>query len=112
MVKVATDRETRQLLWEQEKIKEMLATEGARILSVRLRSVARGTLRKEMKADPFTQPEEILKARQLRYVLKTLLPHIIDGLVNYDPDAPDKQVAPEDKFSLVEWIKGLMPGKA
>lgn len=88
----------------QEKIKETLATEGAKIIAERLRLVAKETLRKELKADPFTAPGEIIKARQLRHVIKTLIPQIIEGYVNYDPDAPDKRVAPDDTFTVVQWL--------
>lgn len=108
---MAMDKDVQRLLWEQSKVKEMLATDGAKIISVKLHSVARGTLKKEMKADPFTQPEEIIKARQLRAIINKVLPGIIDGLVNYDPDAPDEQVAPDEKFSLIAWVKKLVGKK-
>jgi len=107
---MATDKDVQRLLWEQSKIKETLSTDGAKIIAAKLHSVARGTLKKEMKADPFKQPEEIIKARQLRIIINKILPGIIDGLVNYDPDAPDEQVAPEEKFSLIAWVKNIIKG--
>lgn len=104
---MADNEATRLVIFEQEKIKETLSTEGSRILAARLRIVAKATFRKELKADPFTSPGEIIKARQLRYVIKTLLPQIIEGLVNYDPDAPDEQVVPKDRFKVDDWQKKI-----
>lgn len=99
------DTEIQQAIFENSKVKETMSTEGARIIAAKLRLVARATLRTELKADPFKEPGEIIKARQLRYVIKTLIPQIIEGIVNYDPDAPDKQVIPEDKFSVIQWLR-------
>lgn len=108
---MATGKDVQRLLWEQSKIKETLATDGAKIIAAKLHSVARETLKKEMKADPFTHPEEIVKARQLRLIINKVLPGIIDGLVNYDPDAPDEQVLPDEKFSLIAWVKNIFKGE-
>jgi hypothetical protein len=106
------DNEARQALYEQEKIKETLATAGAQILLQKLRVVARETYHKEAKADPFTQPGEIIKARQLRYVINRLIPQLLEGMVNYDPEAKDKQVAPKDRWTVFGWIKQLFKAKA
>ena len=92
-------------LYEQTKIKETLATEGSKIIFNKLLIVAEATLAKEQQYDPFTMPGEINKARQLRYVIKTLIPNIVEGLVNYDPEAIDLQVAPKDKWKIMEWIQ-------
>lgn len=97
--------DTERMIFEQEKVRETLATEGARIIAAKLHIVAEATRSKEQQADPFKYPGEIAKARQLRYVIETLLPQILEGVVNYDPDAPDKQVAPKDKWTVASWLK-------
>ena len=102
------EQEIQQTLSEQNKVKETLATEGAKIIYAKLLKVADEYVAKEQTFDPFTAPGEIIKARQLRHVIKVLLPQIVEGLVNYDPDAPDQQAAPADKWSIMQWIKKVL----
>lgn len=98
-------------LMEQEKIKETMATEGAKILFSKLAIVAEQTKIKEQQADPFKNPEAILKARQLRYLINILIPSIINGYINYDPEAIDEQLAPEDKWDFQSWLNQPKAGK-
>lgn len=94
----------KQTLHEREKIKETLATPGAKILYSKLVAVADATIAKEQTYDPFTNAGDIVKARQTRYIIKTLLPEIIEGFVNYDPEAINKQVADKERWSLWKWL--------
>lgn len=102
-----TDMEKAQYLHEQSKLKEALTSEGMQIILQKLQAVAEKTIEEEAKADPFKQPGEIVKARQLRYVIKTLIPQILEGLVNFDPDAPDYRVAPNEEWTFIGWLKAL-----
>lgn len=106
-----TDQEKVQYIREQEKIKEALASEGMQIILQKLQIVAEKTVETEAKSDPFTAPGEIVKARQLRYVIGTLIPQILEGLVNFDPDAIDGQVAPNERWTFAQWSKALTAGK-
>lgn len=102
---MGTEEEKRQWLYEQEKIKETLATPGARIIALKLRQVARGTYKTEAKADPFLSPGEIMKARQLRYVLTTLLPQTLEGMVNYDPESLTRTTPNRNRWTVFSWLK-------
>ena len=92
-------------IYERDKVRETLATPGARIIAQKLQIIAKESLKKEMKADPFTEPGEIIKARQLRYVIKSLLPRIVEGMMNYDPEAIDRQAAGKERITILEWLK-------
>lgn len=98
------DKERQQTLYEQEKLKDWIALPATRIVAEKLRKVAREAALKQMRTDPFKEPEKIVQAQQLRYVINILIPQIVEGIVNYDPDAPDKQVAPKDKWSMWSWL--------
>lgn len=102
--------EVKQALYEQDKIKETLATDGAKILYQKLLNVADGYIAKEQTYDPFTAPGDIVKARQIRFIIKTLLPEIIEGFVNYDPEAIDKQVASKEAWGFWAWVKSKVNG--
>lgn len=101
------DPEKQQALFEQEKLQEWLGHPGTRIVAKKLKAVARAALKRQIALDPYKDPDRIMQAKQLRFVLNRLLPEIIEGIVNYDPDTIDKQVAPKKKFRLFEWLKKL-----
>lgn len=105
------DIDTKQALYEQEKVSELIGMPGARIIAEKLKRLADETERKQLDYDPYTEPEKIMRAKQFRYVVNTLLPEIIEGIVNYDPDAPDMQAAPANKWRLWEWLKALIGRK-
>ena len=89
---------------EQEIIREFVQHPGARLLAGKLREVSRKSLKKQLDADPYTEPDEIKRQQQLRYVINILIPQIITGIVNHDPDAIDKQVIPKKRWSILEWF--------
>ena len=101
------DREIQQALYEQAKLSEWIGLPATRIVAAKLREVSRQAALRQMRTDPFKEPEKIVQAQQLRYVINVLLPQIIEGIVNYDPDAPDKQAAPKDRWSVKDWFYGL-----
>ena len=89
---------------EQNTMRDFVQHPGAKILSDKLREVSRKSLKKQLDADPYTEPDEIKRQQQLRYVLNIMLPQIITGIVNYDPEAIDKQVPPKKRWSILEWF--------
>ena len=103
VVKVAIDIE--QALFRREKLREWIDHPGTKIIANELRLVARNAMMKQCRYNPFTQPEKIVQERLLVHVLNTVLPEIIEGIVNYDTDTIDKQVAPKKRWKLLEWLK-------
>ena len=102
------DTEQIQALWEQEKVKETLSTEGAKVIVAKMQQVAKATYQKEQKADPFKEPGEIVKPSHLRNVIETLLPQILEGVVNYDPEAIDKKIAPKERWTFKGWVNKIL----
>lgn len=97
------DRERR--LAEQAVMRDFVQHPGARVLADRLRQVSRKGLKRQLDCDPYTEADEIKRQQQLRYVINILLPETIAGIVNYDPEAPDQQVAPKRRWSILEWFR-------
>lgn len=106
-----TQKEIDQLLWEQEKLKEWVGHEGTKIVAKKLNDLARKSILRQLKTDPYKEPEMIVRAQQLRYVITELIPATLEGIINFQPDAPDLQVAPSKKWSLVNWFKGIFARK-
>lgn len=98
---------TKQILYEQEKIKETLATDGAKILFAKLQAVANRAKTRQLLYDPYLDPHKIMKAKLTAYVIESLIEQILEGLVNYDPETIDNQVAPKERWSFVEWLKSF-----
>lgn len=78
---------------------------GARLVAAKLRALSRQALKKQLDADPYTEADEIKRNQQLRYVLNVLIPKILQDIVNFDPAAIDKQVAPKRRWSVMEWFR-------
>jgi hypothetical protein len=108
------DLTAKRILYEQEKIKETLATDGAKVLFAKLQTIANEAKVRQLLYDPYLDPHKIMKAKLTAYVIESLIEQILEGLVNYDPEAIDKQVAPKERWSFVEWLKSIpsiMTGK-
>ncbi len=91
---------------EQDKIKELMASDGAKILFNKLQTVANKARESERRYDPYLFPHKIMKARLTDYIINELIVQLIEGIVNYDPDAIDNQVTPKEKWSFWKWLKG------
>lgn len=106
-----TQQDIEKILWEQEKIKEWINHEGTKIIANKLNKLARKSLIRQLKTDPYKEPEMIIRAQQLRYVINELIPATIEGIVNFEPGTPDLQVAPNKKWHFIDWFKGLFARK-
>ncbi|KAB0668949.1 hypothetical protein F6V30_14015 [Oryzomonas sagensis] len=93
------------LIKERELMREWVQHPGAALIAGKLRGQARMALKRQLDADPYTQPDEIKRNQQLRYVLTVMLPGIIEGIVNYDPAAVDKKVPLKKRWSIFEWFR-------
>lgn len=100
-----------ELLNRQEKLQEWIGHPGTRIVARELKIVARNSMMKQYKFNPFTEPEKIVQERLLVHVLNVVLPEIIERIVNYDPDAPDKQLPPKRRWYLFDWLRKLWRNK-
>ena len=107
---VVTDNQL-ELLSRQEKLRDWLGHPGTGIVVNELRLVARNSMMKQYKYNPFTEPEKIVQERLLVHVLNVVLPEIIERIVNYDPDAPDRQLSPKKRWNLLEWLRNLWRSK-
>lgn len=87
---------------EDEKVllKQWLQHPGTKLMAEKLRQIAKATLREQLKCDPYLEPDQIMKAKQLRFVLKKTLPDMIEKIVNYkEPvDKPRWTIAKLFKF--------------
>ena len=102
---VKVDTEIQRAIYEREKLQEWIDHPGTRIVALKLKCVARAALKRQIALNPYTDPDKIMQSKQLRHVLNRLLPEIIEGIVNYDPDTIDKKVAPKKRFRLFDWLK-------
>ncbi len=98
------DIDIKQALFEQDKIKEMMATEGARILFSKLQIVADEARKRGETHDPYTEPHKIMKGRITAYVIEDLMVQILEGVINYNPDTIDNQESPQEKWSFKQWF--------
>lgn len=105
MTPAQADLERDRLLAEQVILREFVQHPGARLLAAKLRTVSRQGLKKQLDCDPYKEPDEIKRQQQLRYVLNILLPQLIEGIVNYAPEMPDKQVPVKRRWKILEWFK-------
>ena len=102
---VKVDTEIQRAIYEREKLQEWIDHPGTRIVAQKLKCVARAALKRQIALNPYTDPDKIMQSKQLRHVLNRLLPEIIEGIVNYDPDTIDRQIAPKKRFRLFDWLK-------
>lgn len=97
--------QTERLLAEQVILREFVQHPGAKLLSAKLRDYSRKSLKKQLDCDPYLQADEIKRQQQLRFVLNILLPQIVEGIVNYSPEMPDRQVPVKRRWSIMEWFR-------
>lgn len=86
-------------LHERDKVREMLATEGAQIIAAKLLNLVSETQKAQLQMDPFTQASDIAKAQRLTWLIKTELPNLLNAIVNYEE---------EKKFDIWEWLKEVL----
>lgn len=92
---------------EQQIMREAINTDGVQLLFQKLQAVSDSMERKQLALDPFTQAAEIKRSQEFRYVVNEFFPHIIEGLINYDAEAPDKQVPPRKRWKFITWLHAL-----
>lgn len=85
---------------------------GVKMLFQKLNELSETMTEKQINLDPYTQQGEIKRAQEFRFIVKKFFPQIIEGLVNYDPEAPDKQVAPKRRWSICAWFTTAFGQKA
>jgi hypothetical protein len=86
-------------LYEKEKIKALLATEGAQIIAQKLNKLVAESTREQLTANPFKNPERIVRAQQLRYLVESEFPLLLQEIVNFGE---------EEKWSIFSWIKQVL----
>lgn len=101
---MATDREI--IEHEQQLIKEALEHPGVRLLFQKLNALVEVQKTKQLECDPYTETgaAAIKRAQEFRFVVTELFPQIMESLVNYDAEAPDKQVQPKRRWSIFNWL--------
>lgn len=68
---------------EKEILREWVKHPGTKIMAEKLRQIAKATIREQLDYDPYSEPERIMKAKQLRYVIKVVIPEILEKIINY-----------------------------
>jgi hypothetical protein len=92
---------------EQQILKDAINNPGVKLLFQKLTAVSESMAAKQLNLDPYSQQAEIKRAQEFRYVVTVLFPQIMEGLVNYQADAPDKQIPKKQRWSFIQWIHAL-----
>lgn len=83
---------------KKELLKDLIKHPGAKIFVDLLKTLADKSKLKQLTLDPYSQPDEIQRCKQLVYLIEEELPKIIESIVNYDEQAIDKLVAPKRRW--------------
>lgn len=98
-------------LIEQELIRSAIEHEGVKLLFQKLQLVADSMAKKQLALDPLKQAPEIMRSQEFRFVVNEFFPQIIEGLVNYEEAAPDKQLPQKKQWKFLSWFTRLTPEK-
>lgn len=85
---------------EKKILQDWVKHPGTKLMARKLQSIAKASIREQLKYDPYTEPDQIMKAKQLRFLLKKTLPDIIEKIVNY------KEPVTKPKWSILSLFKG------
>ncbi len=83
---------------KKELLKDLVKHPGAKIFVELLQTIVEKSKLKQLGLDPYAQPDEIQRCKQLVYLIEEELPKIIESIVNYDCAAIDKLVAPKRRW--------------
>ena len=89
---------------QQVLLRDLTKHPGARIFVDILTQIIEKTELKQLQLDPYKQPDEIMRCKQLIYLLKEELPKIVESIVNYDSNTLDKLVAPKQRWFFWKWF--------
>jgi hypothetical protein len=97
---------TERTLYEQQLIRDAIDHPGVKLLFNKLDALVEIQKTNQLECDPYTSEgiSAIKRAQEFRYIVKVFFPKIIEGLINFDADAPDKQAPPQKRWSLFQWL--------
>ena len=91
------------LIAKQQAFKRLIANPDFQILVHEMNMVAKKALREQLDCDPFTEPGKIAERKILRTVLTVIIPARIQAVINYQPEAPDRQVEPQRQWKFATY---------
>jgi len=84
---------------KKKTLRDWVKHPGTRLIAEELRQIAKATIREQLKYDPYLEPERIMKAKQLRFILKKTLPDMIEKIMNY------QEPVTKPKWSILNLFK-------
>ena len=100
-----TPEQIERTLEEQALMRDAIQHPGMKLLFQKLHTYCDTMRAKQLNLDPYSQAAEIKRCQEFHHVVKEFLPQVIEGLVNYDLDSPDRQLPAKSRWSLIkEWF--------
>jgi hypothetical protein len=87
---------------EQEAVRLVLGMPGMKVIARELKKFGRDAFTRKQFTDPFEHPGKYYEYDAVHRCITVILPLLVEGLANYQADAPDKQVIPQKKFKILE----------
>lgn len=89
---------------QRELLRDLSKHPGSKVFVDIIGKIITKTKQKQLTLDPYKSPDEIMRCKQLIFLLEEELPKIIEGIVNYDESAVDKLVAPKRRWYFWKWF--------
>ena len=92
---------------QRELLKDLVKHPGSHVFVDLIEQIITKTEAKQLTLDPYKNPDEIMRCKQLIFLLKEELPKITESIINYDSAAIDKMVAPKKRWYFWKFFKKL-----
>lgn len=91
-------------LEEQQLLREAIEHPGVKLLFEKLHQVRDKQAGQQLLLDPYSQQSEIRRIQDFRWVVDEFFPQVMETLINYEPEAPDRMVAPRRRWKIIDFI--------
>jgi len=96
------------IIAKREAFKRLQSSPDFHLLVHEMNAIAKRALRAQLDTNPLKEPEKAMEYKLLRTVLTQTIPERMAAIINYEPTAPDKQVAPQHRWSFTEFFKRVV----
>ena len=93
-----------EILDKQEAFKRLVLNSDFQYLVHEMNAMAENAKQKQLDCHPLKQSEEAMSYKLLRTVLEETIPLRIQSFINYQEDAPDKQVEPKKQWKFSDFL--------
>ena len=83
---------------QQTLLKDLAKHPGVKIFVDIMTQVVEKTKEKQLQLDPYKYADEIMRCKQLIFLVEEEIPKIVESIINYDPATLDKLVAPKKRW--------------